>query len=235
MTQPKNLRGFDRDPIWDTPSYKKILMDAYDSPRCGGKFFMSQPHSFIVKGDFNDLEKVLLTSWLVEQRWKGDNSPKITEDVLSLVKGRKINNISVCDRADLILEFINLKLHKKLGAEFFYATRDPNEEINELVDNENNYFFKCQESRRENYYELHAISLSIDYQEVEFLLKYLENKKWIKIKKDVCSGYLVTERGECGEVLYRRSYTNSCLLTVEGHVRLEYFLKNKRNKILEMN
>lgn len=212
-----------KDPIWDTPLIQSLPTNIswtwkYNSPRCGGWYSIHDMTINKIEREWSDCEKARLTSWLIEQRRSETECPRLTEDVIQLVKQR--NNMSVSDRADAILKFIDSKVHK-LDKGVIYASRDPKQEIEGFTDEEMFSFFTSDASRRGNYYELIAFSESIDYHELNFLLDYLKECKWIKII-DVQDSYLnkrtiqLYENGGSGY----EANTKSCLLTVEGHARL---------------
>lgn len=204
------------DPIWETPAIKCSERDGgnyfFDSPRCSGRYAVSYKAMYDIRTlriKRDNYTKTRLMSWLIEQRRLGNKCPMITMEVVDRVKYN--SKMSISDRADAILAFIESKTYK-LNQEVFYASRDPIEEIKEIeeIERSGNFssddgimlsFFNSKNSRRANYYNLIACSESIDYDELKFLLKYLKERKWIEI-------------GQIG------SYTNSCLLTVEGYARL---------------
>ena len=76
-----------------------------ESPRAGGKYFITDA----ARGALPDDEhKVRLTSWLVEQRRFGIDSPEVTATVVGNVKRRR--RLSVHERADQLLRRISLRL-----------------------------------------------------------------------------------------------------------------------------
>ena len=219
-----------KDPIWKTPLIEGRQISCsqptycFNSPRCGGCYVISVL-SMIKARNFDGREKARLTSWLIEQRRSGIECPRITKDVLQLVKQR--NNMSVSDRADAILKFIDSKVHK-LGENIIYASRDPNQEIEGFTGEQMFSFFTSDTSRRGNYYELIAFSESIDYHELNFLLDYLKERKWIKIV-DVQDNYSNTktiQMYENGGSGYKTN-TKSCQLTFEGYARLAEIQETK--------
>ena len=182
-------------PIWGTPAHRSSEDEAqrtkvclYDSPRCGGKYKLpfSTEHYM---DSLEEKEKCLLTSWLIEQRQYGIEFPNITSNVVEGMKQR--SRMSVSDRADAILRYIESKV-SKMGQYINYASRDPNQE-------------SCQEglTERQIYrYELIAFSESVDYDELTFLLNYLKKRGWIEISPEISPGI------------------TACRLTFEGYARL---------------
>ena len=77
--------------IWGTPAEqleKAGDFEVFDSPRAGGKYWISGTAAAKLIS-FNDNAKRLLTTWLCEQRRAGVEVPKIQVNVLDLVKSRK--------------------------------------------------------------------------------------------------------------------------------------------------
>ena len=78
--------------IWTTTP-AQILEDAgeylvFDSPRAGGKYWIS--HSALSEMvPYNDRVRLLLTTWLCEQRRTGVDIPKVKSDVLRLAASRQ--------------------------------------------------------------------------------------------------------------------------------------------------
>ena len=78
--------------IWTTTP-AQILEDAgeylvFDSPRAGGKYWIS--HSALSEMvPYNDRVRLLLTTWLCEQRRTGVDSPKVKSDDLRLAASRQ--------------------------------------------------------------------------------------------------------------------------------------------------
>ena len=74
---PKNTNC----PIWDTPttmisSPHSEGMISVNSPRTGGKYLISESAETILETR-DDRLKAKLTSWLIEQRWLGEERPGI--------------------------------------------------------------------------------------------------------------------------------------------------------------
>lgn len=224
------------DPIWETPAIRhsyENYHDIFKSPRCGGCYAISHEATYSVRTlrtRKDHRAKARLTSWLIEQRRLGNRCPKITMEVVD--RAEQNSNMSILDRADAILKFVGSKVHK-LDKGVIYASRDPKQEIEGFTGEEMFSFFMSDASRRANYYELIAFSESIDYHELNFLLDYLKERKWIKIV-DVTDEH--TEEGvvqlyedkKTGRIDARRlSHTKSCLLTFEGYARLAEIQETK--------
>ena len=224
------------DPIWETPAIQHSYTnhnDAFESPRCGGCYAISHQAAYSVRtlrAREDHRAKARLTSWLIEQRRLGNRCPKITMEVVD--RAEQNSNMSILDRADAILKFVGSKVHK-LDKGVIYASRDPKQEIEGFTGEEMFSFFMSDASRRANYYELIAFSESIDYHELNFLLDYLKERKWIKIV-DVTNEHTeervvqLYENEKTGHIDSRRlSHTKSCLLTFEGYARLAEIQETK--------
>ena len=208
-SNPGDIWDPTKDPIWEAPvieTNESYWTPRFNSPRCGGWYSI---HDIARKiQNWSDHEKARLTSWLIEQRRFGIECPEITEEVIELVKQR--NNMSVPDRADAILKYIELKT-PKLGQGVIYACRDPREEAPN--------FSSSQEVsdpfilRQINLYSLMAYSESIDYGDLFFLLNHLQQRKWIEIQNLSDHDYSISVRSNW-------TYTRYCNLTVEGYARL---------------
>ena len=88
-----------------------------DSPRAGGGYEIDEALvSAPIKGSADEVlvpaqikglseqEKVLLTTWLVDQRLHGDQQPHVTEDVIGLAKNKRL--LQVHERAEKLLRFL---------------------------------------------------------------------------------------------------------------------------------
>ena len=107
-------------PIWGTVAE---LEDAggrdgvmVHSARTGGTYFIGNTAIELLKS-CDDRKKVLLTSWLVEQRRLGDDRPDVTDTTLDAVTHRRPH--SVPDRADNLLRYLDMKTDF-LGTELFF-------------------------------------------------------------------------------------------------------------------
>jgi nucleoside 2-deoxyribosyltransferase len=92
--------------IWKTPA--QLLESAgdfevFDSPRTGGKYWISGSAVGQVL-PLNDHAKRLLTTWICEQRRAGMEIPKISQSVLDLVKSRQ--RLPVTERLTAALLFL---------------------------------------------------------------------------------------------------------------------------------
>lgn len=202
-------------PIWGTVASVESMSGRdgifVDSPRAGGKYFISRRAQIILKNKEDELGqadsaedgfmerprkvdylKARLTSWLSEQRRLGVEYPEITGDAIAEIEQRR--NLSVHERADRLLQYIR-RATSAIGelvpfeiprGEFFYPSMVNLENISD--GSLNCYrmmaWSECTNSNRFN--------------ETEFLLGYLRNEAWIEYEPG----------------------TGVCTLTVKGYARL---------------
>ena len=95
--------------IWQTPAKvapRQSAGDMIDSPRAGGLYFITAD-AFRMISQRIELDKIRLTSWLVEQRRLGVSCPKISGTTLNEVSKRL--PLSVHARADNLLRYLGAK------------------------------------------------------------------------------------------------------------------------------
>lgn len=208
-SDPDNDLNLQKDPIWGTPVIQgspqessiriepSTIIYEFNSPRCGGRYSISQRDIGKVRS-YNNRQKARLTSWLIRERQFGEECPHFIEALFGSVV-KYANDMTEVDRADAILKYIKLRTNE-LGKGIAYASGDEIEEF------ENNFLFDGEmfASKYTNHYKLIASSESINCSELTFLLKYLERRGWIDIEDDSNTDL----------------NTKSCLLTIEGYTRL---------------
>ena len=144
-----------------------------DSPRAGGRYFVSGTATTLLTG-YNDWEKARLTDWLVEARRLGSSCPEISSGTVKDAVRRRAMTAS--ERADNILRYL-ASMSKTLGYKIYIS-------FDERV-----------------HLELLANSGSVDSDELQFLLTYLQDEKLIHCPPSDVN-------------------VNICTLTVKGHARL---------------
>lgn len=147
-------------PIWQTPAKSlPTTRDGQDvdSARAGGRYFVSGTASAMLKS-WGEQKKVLLTSWLVEQRRLGVSCPEISSATLD--EAAKRRPPSVHDRADTLLRYLRAKSDLLGAVVKFYA-----------VDNA-----KAAETAN----ELLARTASRNITEVITLAEYCQEEGWIQ-------------------------------------------------------
>ena len=95
-----------RCPIWETPATRmRSSRDGklMDSVRAGGRYLVSRTAGGMVN-ELEPCEKILLTSWLVEQRRQGCDCPTIYSTTLKAVIGNR--QLPIPERADNLLRYL---------------------------------------------------------------------------------------------------------------------------------
>jgi len=133
-------------------------------------------------------QKALLTTWLVDQRRLGNKRPEITTEIIERVKTEQ--RLQVINRTDRTLEYLEKK-SSLVGDGITYQI------VQELFNDVN---LSLEE---ECYLELLAVSECISANELEFLIRYLEQRAYIEVIN-----------------LDPHRYSR-CILTVAGYERLE--------------
>ena len=153
--------------IWDTPATETpVDRDgrAIDSPRAGGKYFVSGTVDAALKERDKHL-KVRLTTWLVEQRELGNSSPEITS--LTIDDAKQWKDSPVFDRADSILKYLASR-SETLGTQIDYRVSI------------GGFFVAPLDILGKTYFELLAHSGCISSEEFLFLLDYLVRRGLIE-------------------------------------------------------
>ncbi len=126
------------------PSYAIV-----DSARTDGRYkFAGEAKLYI--NDLDDRAKARLTTWLVDQRTRGDELPEVTGAVIDHMTARP--SLEVYERADRLLRFVA-------------------ESIDTLGDHKTVSPKDCDAAC--------AWSESIEWKEVHYLLRYLKAKGWV--------------------------------------------------------
>ena len=157
-------------PIWGTPASEESTDGRHgklvDSPRAGGKYFISGT-AIRCLPRIADRGKARLTSWLVDQRRLGANCPEIDSNTITMAEQQK--DLSVHNRADRLLQYIGDQIGE-IGKHFEYF---PSEISNTAIA---------------------AWSESAGEHEVWYLLDYLNEEGWIE-NKLIRNRYTVTVEG----------------------------------------
>ena len=157
-----------------------------DSLRAGGKYFITGTAVRVLE-NYDERIKAKLTTWLVEHRRLGEICPEISEMTIREAQQRK--DIGVFERADNVLRYLATK-SRNLGARVVFRSHKADGYWPGEIDELDNVYF-----------ELLAHSGCTGLEEFEFLLAYLEERRFI-------------------ERLYINNPEQGCILTVAGHARL---------------
>lgn len=154
--------------IWNTPASKHSTADEdgtkFDSPRAGGKYFISGTAESVLENRTCDV-KALLTTWLVEQRKFGDDCPKIFDTTIKIIAGREA--LEVGTKVDRVLHFLSAQ------------TKTPGSDVKLFHwHGYSNSSFEMSEDAK-NYYEILAQCECLNLNELLFILEFLEQSGWI--------------------------------------------------------
>ena len=198
-------------PIWGTAASVEINSGSIlvDSPRAGGKYFISSRAESLLRNKEDELRetgsaddgfnhalgkpseiellKARLTSWLVEQRRLSNESPRITGQNIEEMESRR--DLPVHDRADRLLHYIRqatsaigeqVKFQIEPGL-MMYPSMASLENIN---DGSLNHYrmMAWSECTKSNYFD-----------EVAFLLEYLQERGWIEYNSNLELGVLTVK------------------------------------------
>lgn len=153
-------------PIWGTPArefHEQGWGRAFESARTGGRFRISGTAEVTVQ-QASEQDKVRLTNWLVQQRKLGNPEPEIHSAIVEQSKSHPLATVG--ERAQFVLTYL------EIVTEFIGET------------------IKIESGSKEHH-DLLAWSGSTKGKEVSFLLKYLENEKFL-ILDVYSSGFNVT-------------------------------------------
>ena len=157
-------------PIWGTPASEESTDGRHgklvDSPRAGGKYFISGT-AIRCLPRIADRGKARLTSWLVDQRRLGVNCPEIDSNTITMAEEKR--DLSIHERADRLLQYIG----------------DQTVEIGQRVD------FSSSEMSN---IAVAAWSESVSENEVWYLLNYLKEERWV-VGKGNYHIYTITVEG----------------------------------------
>ena len=155
--------------IWGTPAIEAPSFGDgrfMDSPRAGGKYFISGTAVKVLES-CDDRLKACLTSWLVEQRRLGIVRPEIDSRTISEVQRRK--PLGIPERAHGILSYLETR-SDHLGDEVTYRV------FLDLYDKSPTTLTRPERE----YFGLLSHSESINKKELFFLLDYLDRSALIE-------------------------------------------------------
>ena len=165
-------------PIWGTPAniIKKYRDPCIDSPRAGGEYVLEKWTLASIKLEaltLDDATKAHLTSWLIDQRRLGAESPLITLKTIEDAQQRR--DLPVYERADRFLRYLSGRA-PFVGGEF---------RMNEV-------HLPSAQAWLESKMTVTAVAKrSTD--EIDFFLDYLAAKGWLNVHKN--AGYNLTVEG----------------------------------------
>ena len=157
-------------PIWGTATNPTEIYRGdglnVDSPRAGGKYFLSGTAEIMV-GDLDLRAKARLTTWLIEQRGLGVERPEITSNKIKSIIQRPA--LSVHNRADGLLKYIQ-EHTPHIGRAFLASS------------------FDCLP-------DMFAYTESVDSEELQYLTDYLIEKGLLIKSDEAVIALIVTVSG----------------------------------------
>ncbi len=171
-------------PIWHTNvPYEPTEGNAtiYDSPRAGGRYWISGRAITVLENRNDEALKARLTTWLIEQRRLGNNCPRILPPAIDEAEQQR--SLSIHKRADNLLRYIQNKL-PDIGTDFYFETD------NSSITDPSSAAFRI-------FLEMLAWSESKRVDELLYLLNYLEDASWLQRIKygATCLRYRLTVPG----------------------------------------
>ena len=150
-------------PIWNTPArVNRFEHDTLtvDSARAGGRYVISDKEAAAVS-NLDDTSKALLTSWLIRNRNAGNLGPRVS---VQLAKG--LSRLAVHMRADYLLKYIESELSSVGDSIEIHSLVVPDADLNDPSWKRIAQMLACSES--------------LDFEDLIFLLDYLEAQAWLQ-------------------------------------------------------
>lgn len=169
-----------RCPIWGTPATEYPTgggdRHAIDSPRAGGRYFISGTAKAMVERRVNS-SKARLTTWLIDQRRLGVDHPEVNSDTIKDAEARR--PLPIRERADRYLRYLaSLEPYPGFGIPAFTP----------------------HVGRKEFLAALSWLESSVDptdedgqMREVDFFDKYLEQQGWVEFQSGSSGDRLTVE------------------------------------------
>ena len=151
-------------PIWKTPAVVDPHGDdslRVNSVRTGGLYVINGTETLTVER-LDDVQKALLTSWLIRNRAMGNIEPTVPEWLADGLSRR-----SVHQRADYLLKYIESQL-SNIGDLFVFETHISHRQPN--LDNPS----------WQRFAEMLAWSESLKFEELKYLLNFLQHQAWLE-------------------------------------------------------
>jgi len=147
-------------PIWGFTADVEMLpndsLRVY-SPRSGGKYTITGTRAILAE-NFNEDQRMLVTTWLVKQRSLGNAVPHVSDNL----EIESIRKPSIIERAENLLKYINSQTSNI--SDIFESPR---------------FVPKEHQSLMKSFLEMLAWSDSNSLEDLNYLLKFLENQGWI--------------------------------------------------------
>ena len=170
--------------IWKTPASSHPSRDGYlvDSPRVNGEYFITGTAA-TTSINYDESTKARLTTWLIDQRRLGKKIPEIGSNTLKEVKKR--HSLSIPERADRLLKYIEREASSYVGEEFRFSTKDINRTFMEML--------AWSESK------INGQEVGKARKEINFFTDYLLERGWImpgrRDNSSILASYKLTVKG----------------------------------------
>ena len=151
-------------PIWNTPAVINSLgVDStrVKSARAGGLYVISGTETVTV-GNLDESQKALLTSWLVRNRTLGNVDPQVPSSLADVLRPRSIHQ-----RADYLLQYIESRI-SNIGDLFEFEMNISHRQA------------KLNSPSWRRFAEMLAWSESLMFEDLTYLLNFLERQAWLK-------------------------------------------------------
>lgn len=142
-----------------------------NSPRAGGKYFLSRSAEMILRS-WREPETALLTTWLIDQRRLGSEVPEISSYTLNDVAARR--SLTVHERANRILSFVRSRT-PAIGKTFQLTRRYLNNEMQSWLEHES--FQHCK-----------AWSETVEDDDIRYLFEFLMKQKFLEGRVNASGG-----------------------------------------------
>ena len=173
--------------IWGTlasPMPNPKGRDGYyvDSSRAGGEYFITgTATSVLINSD--ERTKACLTTWLIDQRRLGVKIPEVGSHTIEKVK--KQQSLSVLERADRLLKYMEREASSYPGEKFEFSTTNINPTFMQML--------AWSESK------INRQEVSKAREEIKFFIDYLSERDWItpgrKNNSSMRASYKLTVKG----------------------------------------
>lgn len=201
--------------IWGTsasPISNSSVGDGYSaySARAGGKYAIARTATAkLINCD--ERTKALLTTWLIDRRRLGEKIPEVYSNTIEEVKKRQ--SLSISERAERFLKYIERKASSYLGEVFSFSTTDMNPTFMEML--------AWSESK------INGQEVDKARKEINFFIGYLLERGWIaegrRNNSSMRASYKLTVKGyaHLDELKYKVTISSKAFVAMWFHKSME--------------
>ncbi|MDE0049231.1 MAG: hypothetical protein OXO52_05570 [Rhodospirillales bacterium] len=169
-----------RCPIWGTPATEYSTRGgdrrAIDSPRAGGRYFITGRAESVLQGQDASV-KARLTTWLIDQRRLGVDHPEVNPDTIKQTEARR--TLHIRERADRYLRYVgNLEPYPGFNFPAFTPRVAPEDFLAALAWLESSVDPTDEDGQT---------------REMGFFERYLEQRGWVEFQGGSSGGRLTVE------------------------------------------